>query len=140
MSELLIESVQEVNNAVTARRLSNETKSAESKQTVEKIQTALDAYEVKNQELVKTLQEKTNQIKDIEEKLISLTSASNYNSQDPKLQQEVKAYEDFLAKGFLESERKYLRTDSAIQGGIFVPEVQVAGILKNIKRMIFFMI
>ena len=135
MSELLIKSVQEVNEAVTALRLSNETKSAESQQTVEKIQTALDAYEVKNQELVKTLQEKTNQIKDIEEKLISMTSASNYNSQSPKLQQEVKAYEDFLAKGFLETEKKYLRTDSAVSGGVFVPEVQVAGILKNITEL-----
>ena len=135
MSNELIKTVQEVNEAITALRLSNETKSAESKQTVEKIQTALDAYEVKNQELVKTLQEKTNQIKDIEEKLISMTSASNYNSQSPKLQQEVKAYEDFLAKGFLETEKKYLRTDSAISGGVFVPEVQVAGILKNITEI-----
>lgn len=135
MSELLIKSVQEVNEAITALRLSNETKSAESKQTVEKIQTALDAYEIKNQELVKTLQEKTNQIKDIEEKLISMTSASNYNSQSPKIQQEVKAYEDFLAKGFLETEKKYLRTDSLIQGGVFVPEVQVAGIIKNITEI-----
>jgi len=135
MNELLIKSVQEVNEAVTALRLSNEKKDGESKQTVEKIQTALDAYEVKNQELVKTLQEKTNQIKDIEEKLISLTSASNYSSQNPKLQQEVKAYEDFLAKGFVETEKKYLRTDSAISGGVFVPEVQVAGIIKNITEI-----
>lgn len=138
MSDQIIPSIKTVNdlhNAIDTLRLSNEKKDGESKQTVEKIQTALDAYEVKNQELVKTLQEKTNQIKDIEEKLISLTSANNYNSQSPKLQQEVKAYEDFLAKGFLETEKKYLRTDSAISGGVFVPEVQVAGIIKNITEI-----
>ena len=108
MSDPIIPSIKTVNdlhNAIETLRLSNEKKDGESKQAVEKIQTALDAYEVKNQELVKTLQEKTNQIKDIEEKLISMTSASNYNSQSPKLQQEIKAYEDFLAKGFLETEK-----------------------------------
>lgn len=138
MSDPIIPSIKTVNdlhNAIDTLRLSNEKKDGESKQTVEKIQTALDAYEVKNQELVKTLQEKTNQIKDIEEKLISLTSASNYNSQDPKLQEEVKAYENFLAKGFIEAERKYLRTDSFVQGGVFVPEVQIAGIIKNITEI-----
>lgn len=134
-NELILKSVQDLNEAVVALRLKNEQKDGESKQAVEKIQTALDAYEVKNQELVKSLQEKTNQIKDVEEKLISLTSASNYNSQDPKLQEEVKAYENFLAKGFTETERKYLRTDSFVSGGVFVPEVQIAGIIKNITEI-----
>lgn len=134
-NELILKSVQDLNEAVVALRLKNEQKDGESKQAVEKIQTALDAYEVKNQELVKSLQEKTNQIKDVEEKLISLTSASNYNSQDPKLQEEVKSYENFLVKGFIEAERKYLRTDSFYSGGVFVPTVQLSGIIKNIVEV-----
>lgn len=134
MSELLIKSVQDLNEAVVALRLKNEQKDGESKQAVEKIQLALDKYEEKNQELVKALQIKENQIKEIEGKLIDLTSAKNFNVDNSEQQAEVKAFENFLVNGksLPENDLKYLRTDVFQAGGVFVPEIRLQGILKNI--------
>jgi len=135
MSEILIKGVQDLNEAITALRLSNEIKDGESKAVVAKIQSALDSHEEKNQELVKKLQQKENAISEIEQKLISLTSSESYKSNNSEANLEIKAYENFLAKGFNETERKYLRTDSFVSGGVFVPEVQIAGIIKNITEI-----
>jgi len=135
MSDLLIKSVSELHTAIDALRQQNELKSAESKGVVEKINTALDEHEIKNQNLVKKLQEKDNQIKEIEEKLISLTSASNYNVKSESNQLEIKNYEKFLANGLLSlesAEKKYLRSDSFVSGGVFVPTTQLNEIIKNI--------
>jgi len=135
MSEILIKGVQDLNEAITALRLNNEKKDGESQAVVEKIQLALDNQEIKNQELLKKLKEKENAISEIEKKLISLTSSESYKSNNSEANLEIKAYENFLVKGFNETERKYLRTDSFISGGVFVPEVQIAGIIKNITEI-----
>ena len=96
-NEQLIKSVQDVNEAVTALRLLNEQKGIESKTAFQEIQTALDAYEKKNQELLTRLATKDSEIKAIEEKLIAITSPANYNNANAEVKTEVKAYEDFLA-------------------------------------------
>lgn len=136
MSELLIKSVQDLNEAVVALRLKNEQKDGESKQAVEKIQQALNAYEEKNQKLVADLATKDNQIKEIEGKLLSLTSTANF-SNDNESKNEIKSYEDFLAGKNIAAniEKKYLRSDTFTSGGIFVPTVQLAGIIKNIVEV-----
>ena len=136
MSELLIKSVQDLNEAVVALRLKNEQKDGESKQAVEKIQQALNAYEEKNQKLVADLATKDNQIKEIEGKLLSLTSTANF-SNDNQSKNEIKSYEEFLAGKNIAAniEKKYLRSDTFTSGGIFVPTVQLAGIIKNIVEV-----
>ena len=136
MSELLIKSVQDLNEAVVALRLKNEQKDGESKQAVEKIQQALNAYEEKNQKLVADLASKDNQIKEIEGKLLSLTSTANF-SNDNQSKNEIKSYEEFLAGKNIAAniEKKYLRSDTFTSGGIFVPTVQLAGIIKNIVEV-----
>jgi len=133
--ETSIKTVTDLHTAIDALRQQNELKSAESKGVIEKINLALDKHEEKNQELVKKLQEKENAISEIEQKLISLTSSESYKSNNSEANLEIKAYENFLAKGFNETERKYLRTDSFVSGGVFVPEVQIAGIIKNITEI-----
>jgi len=135
MSELLIKSVQDLNEAVSALRSNNEKKDSESKATVDKIQEALANHEQKNQDLLKKLQEKENAISEIEQKLISLTSSESYKSNNSEANLEIKSYENFLVKGLNETERKYLRTDSFVSGGVFVPEVQLSGIIKNITEI-----
>jgi HK97 family phage major capsid protein len=135
MSDILIKSVSELHGAIDALRQQNELKSVESKGVVEKIQSALDEHEVKNQNLLKKLQEKDNQIKEIEEKLISLTSASNYNVKSESNQQEIKNYEKFLVNGRADIEQKYLRTDNAVAGGFLVPAIQLNEIIKNIVEI-----
>lgn len=131
MSESLIKTVEDLNKAVIELRLSHEKKDNEA---VAKIEAALNAYEEKNQALVANLAAKDNQIKEIEQKLISLTSVANY-SNDNEVKNEIKSYEDFLAKGFYQTEKKYLRTDSFVAGGVFVPTPQLSGIIKNIVEI-----
>jgi len=135
MSDILIKSVSELHGAIDALRQQNELKSAESKGVVEKIQSALDEHEVKNQNLLKKLQEKDNQIKEIEERLISLTSASNYNVKSESNQQEIKNYEKFLVNGRADIDQKYLRTDNSVAGGFLVPAIQLNEIIKNIVEI-----
>jgi HK97 family phage major capsid protein len=137
MSDLLIKSVSELNEAINTLRLQNEQKSAESKGVVEKIQSALDEHEIKNQNLVKKLQEKDNQIKEIEERLVSLTSASNYNVKNEGEQLEIKGYEKLLTSqpSMLHADVKYLRTDSNIGGGFLIPTIYLNEIVKNIVEI-----
>jgi HK97 family phage major capsid protein len=135
MSDILIKSVSELHGAIDALRQQNELKSAESKGVVEKIQSALDEHEVKNQNLLKKLEQKDNQIKEIEERLISLTSASNYNVKSESNQQEIKNYEKFFVNGRADIDQKYLRTDNAVAGGFLVPAVQLNEIIKNIVEI-----
>lgn len=132
MSNELIKTVQDLNEAVVHLRNSHEKKEQEA---VAKIQTALDAYEQKNQDLLTRLATKDSQIKEIEEKLIAITSPANYNNANAEVKAEVKSYEDFLVGGFQNTEKKYLRTDSFTSGGVFVPTVQLAGIIKNIVEV-----
>lgn len=138
MSELLIKTVQDLNEAVSTLRSNNEKKDSESKAVVDKIQEALAKHEEKNQDLLKKLQEKENAISEIEQKLISLTSSASYKSNDEQQQLEIKNYEKFLANSFNPesgAEKKYLRTDSAVAGGFFVPTVQLNEIIKNIVEI-----
>lgn len=134
MSNELIKSVQDLNEAVVHLRNSHEKKEQEA---VTKIQNALDDYEQKNQDLLTRLATKDSQIKEIEEKLIAITSPANYNNANVEVKAEVKAYEDFLAgKNIVANiEKKYLRTDTFTSGGVFVPTVQLAGIIKNIVEV-----
>lgn len=133
--ETSIKTVNDLHTAIDALRSQNELKSAESKGVIEKINLALDKHEENNQELLKELQKKENAISEIQEKLISLTSSESYKSNNSEANLEIKAYENFLVKGFNETERKYLRTDSFVSGGVFVPEAQLSGIIKNITEI-----
>ena len=137
MSQELIKTVQDVNEAVTALRLLNEKKGIENKSAFGKIETALNNYEKNNQDLLTRLATKDSEIKAIEEKLIAITSPANYNNANVEVKVEAKAYEDFLAgKNIVANiEKKYLRTDTFTSGGVFVPTVQLAGIIKNIVEV-----
>ena len=111
----------------------------ESNETVlKKTQSFFDASEVKNQELVKKLEaEKVERLKHQEEAKAreAILSRPSFDVKSEEGKAEMKAFDAFLRtdiKGMSEAERKYLRTDSLVDGGALVPEAFSTDITKKI--------
>ena len=105
---------------------------------LKKTQSYFEAQEVKNQELVKRLEaEKAERLKFADEVKAreAILSRPNFDVKSEDGKQEMKAFDAFLRtdiKGMSEAERKYLRTDSLVDGGALVPEVFSTDITKKI--------
>lgn len=102
------------------------------------VKSFIDSQEKKNQELVKQLEaEKTERLKFAEEVKAreAILSRPNFDVKSEAGKEEMKAFDAFLRtdiKGMSEAERKYLRTDSLVDGGALVPEAFSTDITKKI--------
>ena len=134
----------EMNSLVKELRDTIESKnadSAESKEKIEKINIKLDAQEDANQKLVLSIAEAKKKELEIEGKYKDLERqlymTNNTMSKEQK-SAEMKAFETFMHKGknsITEDERKYLRTDSNVDGGFLAPPEYVKEIIKPITEM-----
>lgn len=106
-----------------------------------KVSSFIEAQEKKNQDLVNQLEaEKKSRVEFETEararEAILLRADLNGKSEEGKL--EMKAFDSFLRtdiKGMSEAERKYLRTDSLVDGGALVPEAFSTDITKKITEI-----
>lgn len=110
-------------------------------EVIEKTNLFFDAQEKKNQELVKQLEtEKAERIKFAEEVKAreAILSRPNFDIKSEEGKAEMKAFDAFLRtdiKGMSEAEKKYLRTDSLVDGGALVPEAFSTDITKKIVEI-----
>lgn len=133
--------LQTVHEAVNDMRKSVDLTVGEYKEKMEKIQPVLDAYEVKNQEIVQKMivtekknKEMSERIEDMEKSFYRLRQSGSLNEKSD----ETKAFEDFIVKGFngVGPDRlKYLRTDVQFQGGYLAPTERVQDIIKKITEI-----
>jgi HK97 family phage major capsid protein len=111
--------------AVSELRVAVESKSAEAKAKVEKIEALLDAQEQKSQEIMSKLAAEEKARSEVEARLADAEKAMarpNLTG-DVKAQAraEIKAVSDYLTRGDVQTEAKaYLRTDSDTNGGYLV--------------------
>jgi len=134
----------EMNSLVKELRETIESKnadSAEAKAKIEKINKVLDEQEDANQKLVAQFAETKKKEQEIEEKYKDLERqlymSNNTMSREQK-SAEMKAFETFMKKGknsIGDDERKYLRTDSNIDGGFLAPPEYVQEIIKPITEI-----
>ena len=107
-------------------------------EVVVKTNALFDAQEKKNQELVKELEALRAKEIEKEEKLKALElslSRPEFNAKSEEGKLEMKAFDSFLrfdTKGMSEVDKKYLRTDSLVDGGALVPEGFSTNITKKI--------
>lgn len=137
--------LKEINQAVGELRTLVESKNADAaevKEKIEKLNKFLDEQEIKNQELVQKMAVEEKAKKELEEKISKLETAlarPNLTKGDKNEKSaEVKAFDKLITKGkdYLEpEERKYLRTDSNVEGGFLAPDEYVADILKKITEI-----
>lgn len=109
---------------------------------IKNLEKALDAQEVKNQELVakqavaeKAAQEAKENYENLEKKFLRMPKGSALHAEKSP---ELKAYEDLLRFGkeyaLKHHEIKYLRTDVDSQGGFLAPTDYVSEIIKKITE------
>lgn len=111
----------------------------------EKAQATMDAFEVKNQNLVKELAEERKNREELVNRLNSLEAdlkrGIGGEAKEVKTQ-ELKSFENLIKKGSLEAkslqgneEFKYLRTDNNEQGGYLAPTEYANEIIKKITEI-----
>jgi len=134
----------EMNSLVKELRDTLESKSAdsaESKEKIEKINARFDAQEDANQKLVLSIAEAKKKELEIESKYKDLERQLYMTNNTMSKEQKsagMKAFETFMHKGknsITDDERKYLRTDSNVDGGFLAPPEYVNEIIKPITEM-----
>jgi len=134
----------EMNSLVKELRETIESKnadSAESKEKIEKINARFDAQEDANQKLVLSIAEAKKKELEIESKYKDLERQLYMTNNTMSKEQKsagMKAFETFMHKGknsITDDERKYLRTDSNVDGGFLAPPEYVNEIIKPITEM-----
>jgi HK97 family phage major capsid protein len=109
---------------------------AELKEKMEKANAALDALEAKNQEITvkqaKEAKEAQERIEELEAKMAKM-GTSNFGGGNMDLDVEVKALKDYASNG--EIDKKYLRSDSNVEGGFLMRRVYDDMILKKITEV-----
>lgn len=134
----------EVNSALQDLRSEFDKKSQDLGK-IEKINTILDAHEVKNQELVSSIKSAESKNEELEKKLGELEAKASspmlHSGDDEKeaAKFELKAYENYFSKGDKalsdEMNVKYLRTDVNSDGGYLVPVEESSEIIKNVTEI-----
>lgn len=126
----------QIQDALNTLRSEVEAKSVR-QDVVERCNKFLDSQEAKNQELVKSLAEAKAKAEETETKFASLEAElrrPNLSSEEKEgLTAQVKSIDSFMKSG--EVEKKYLRTDSNVNGGYLVPVEYIQEILKNITEI-----
>lgn len=134
------ESVNRVMEAISELRTEVEKKTADVGK-IKKIEDALEAYETKNQELVKELETKKNQAAEFEEKLANFEKdllRPRTGADKKELSEEVKSFDKLVKQGekaMTVEEMKYLRTNSGQEGGFLVPIDYSKEIIKGITEI-----
>lgn len=115
---------------------------AEQKQKEERLQSALDHHEAKNQEITLALQKAENEKKENEERIEALEKKVSFNALsapiDYKHSEEYKALNNLCMKGetgLSLEEKSLLRTDVGTQGAYLVPEMLENEILKKVEEV-----
>lgn len=120
--------------------LRDETKKLSPEQEA-KINSLLDAQELKNQAKFKEIQEKANKAEELENRLNSIEADLKRGLGGDEKQaktQELKAFEAYARKAnqFLTAEEiKYLRTDVDSEGGYLIPSILEGEIIKKITEI-----
>ena len=132
--------INEVHKSLEALRTEVEAK-APNLGLIEKCNSIIEAHEVKNAELVATLEESKKSALALDEKYNSLEAdlkRGNFQGEEKEaLKSEAKAFDAFLRKGeerISAEELKYLRTDSNTEGGFLVNDAFETDIAKNITE------
>jgi HK97 family phage major capsid protein len=133
------EEIQKTNELLTALRKSHEEGNIALKN---ELNAKLDAQEIKNANLVKTIALEKKAREDGEAKLAAFEAdmkRGNLQGSDKEVKKlEMKAFENLIIKGshrLSDAEMKYLRTDSNVDGGYLVPIEQSSEIIKKITEV-----
>lgn len=109
---------------------------------IAKLETSLSKYEDANQEVTKKMLSSENEAKELKSKLENLEkvlSRPNLSGKDKNEKSaELKAFETMAQKGFKDmdvEERKYLRTDSNVEGGFLAPTEYFNEIIKKVTEI-----